>query len=109
MSITVEMVYKQFPDFKESDMKRLVGKSEFTDKDNIILARIAAFGDKNLSIFAAKKEGDKFTELIPEKSRPEIVQSADVKENSNEKGNNLSGVISMDTSIFDERLRRQNG
>lgn len=105
MSITVEMVYKQFPGFKESDMKRLVGKSEFTDKDNITLARIAAFGDKNLSIFAAQKEGDKFTELLPEKNRVEMTKAADISDNKDSEKNNAQ-TIPMDTSIFDIKKKQ---
>lgn len=101
MSITVMDVYKKFPDFGYEKMKKLTGKSDFEDGDTIQLSRIAAFGDKNLSIFAAEKEGKPFVNTIQDDNMKAQIADASGIKTDNAQNANVPAYIPMDKSVFD--------
>lgn len=101
MSITVKDIYKKFPDFSYDKMKRLTGKSEFEENDTIQLSRIAALGDKNLSVFVAEKEGKSFVNTIQnDNMRTQIADASGIK-TDDAKNANIPAYIPMDKSVFD--------
>ncbi len=106
MAITVGAIYAAFPNFDSKDMIRLCnGNKNFNGRTVVSLANIAAFGDKDLSVFVAKKEGKTFTGLLGKNERAEINSAANVKDAGLAQGNDrtpsTAQVIPMDRSIFD--------
>lgn len=106
MTITVGAIYAAFPNFNPKDMIKLCnGNEDLNGRTVVPLANIAAFGDKNLSIFAAEKEGKTFTGLLAKNERAEINSAANVKNAgpAQEKDNNVNSGqgIPLDTSVFD--------
>ena len=57
MSITVKDLFQYDPNFDNAKLQRLTGKKDYQKTDTINLSRLAGLNDKDLSIFAAKKEG----------------------------------------------------
>lgn len=92
MSIRVEDIYKAFPNFKPADMQRLCGTKNYNDKTIVNLKNIAAFGNKDLSIFTARKEGENFINLLPENQRTDFNVMAGVKAPSDNKKNKFINV-----------------
>lgn len=116
MAITVEVLYKQFPHIKPRDVEYLVGSNNY-DSNSIISLKNAAQYDgeyaRDLSIFAASKEGKSFTELLNENKKAElstIVPSLKVEDKDNSKttkANNVPNSIPMDKSVFDIANKKQ--
>ena len=105
MAITVGDIYGQFPNFRPEDMIKLCdGNKDLNGRTVVPLANIAAFGDNNLSVFVADREGKAFTGLLPKNARTKINKDAGIVENTQDKkpGVNLQHqqAIPMDTSIF---------
>ena len=106
MTITVGAIYTAFPNFNPDDMIKLCnGNKDLNGRTVVPLANIAAFGDKNLSVFVAKKEGKTYTGMLPKNERAEINSAAKLKdaEPVQEKDNNANSgrEIPRDTSVFD--------
>ena len=106
MTITVGDIYGKFPNFRPEDMIELCdGNKNLNGRTVVPLANIAAFGNNNLSVFAAEREGKAFTGLLPKNSRTKISQEAGIVENTQDKkpeaGNQNNQTIPKDTSIFD--------
>lgn len=102
MAITVGDIYSQFPNFKQSDMIRLVGSEDFNGRTVVKLSNIASFGNRDLSIFVAKREGKNYTNMLGEKNRTEVNEVAGIKDETpkNEKSESKQDKIPMDLSIF---------
>lgn len=106
MSITVKDLFQYDPNFDRVEIQRLTGKKDYKKTDTVDLSRLAALNDKDLSIFAAKKEGKTFVNYIKDDNmRTQVADASGVKINdekqqSNQNSNNASN-IPMDKSIFD--------
>ena len=106
MSITVKDLFQYDPNFDKAKIQRLTGKKDYKKTDTVDLSRLAALNDKDLSIFAAKKEGKTFVNYIKDDNmRTQVADASGVKINdekqqSNQNSNNASN-IPMDKSIFD--------
>lgn len=106
MTITVGAIYTAFPNFDPDDMIKLCnGNKDLNGKTVVPLANIAAFGDKDLSVFVAGLEGKNYTNLLAKNERIEVNSLAKVQDtelsNQDNKMANSNSVIPMDTSIFD--------
>lgn len=106
MSITVGAIYEAFPNFDQKDMIKLCnGNKNINGKTVVPLQNIAEFGDKNLSIFAAKNEGTSFTSLLDESEEVTICSAANVelspKTQDKDKRADSAQIIPMGKSIFD--------
>lgn len=106
MAITVGDIYAAFPNFKPEDMIKLCnGNENLNGRTQVSLANIAAFGDENLSIFAAKMEGKNYTNLLGEKARADVNAAIGINASEqrpqNEIAQNNTKSIPMDTSVFD--------
>lgn len=108
MGITVEQIYKRFPQFKDSDMKKLVGSSSFDGQTVVSLNRFASYNGqyaKDLSVFVAEKEGVDYTKLLSRSKREETTKLAGINDDkqdslaSTNKPQNNS--IPMGVSVFD--------
>ena len=60
MAITVKDLFQYDPNFEPAKIRRLTGKTNYKKSDTVDLSRLAALNDKDLSVFAAKKEGKTF-------------------------------------------------
>lgn len=103
MTITVGDIYTAFPGFKPSDMIKLCnGNENLNGRTVVSLANIAAFGDKDLSVFVAKKEGKAYTGLLSKGESAEVSAAAGVNKNTGtQEASNNQSQIPMDTSVFD--------
>jgi len=109
MAITVGDIYTQFPTFKPEDMIKLMnGRTDFTGRDTVSLANIAAYKGQfaqELSVFTAKREGKSFVNMYSDDKRQEIAQAANIntdnKNGGKEQQKPVPGYIPMDTSVFD--------
>ncbi len=102
MAITVGDIFTRFPNFKPSDMIKLVGSEDYNGRTTIQLSRIAALGNKDLSIFVAEREGKDYTKILSENSRKEVNEAAGIKDETGtaEETQSKQGKIPMDLSIF---------
>ncbi len=105
MTITVGDIYGKFPNFRPEDMIKLCdGNEDLNGRTVVPLANIAAFGDNNLSVFVAEREGKGFTGLLPKNARTTINKDAGIVENTRDKKseavNQTNQTIPKDTSIF---------
>lgn len=81
MGITVDNIYKRFPQFKPEDMEKLVGRSNFNDNTQISLNNISKYRgsyDQDLSVFTAQKEGNNFINLLSGKKKINIAEDAGI-------------------------------
>lgn len=107
MGITVKDLFQYDPNFDPAKIRRLVGKSNYEKTDTVDLARLAALNDKDLSIFAAKKDRGVINYIADDGIRAQVADASHVKNvknentNQNEQNNNNLGFIPMDKSIFD--------
>lgn len=105
MSITVKDLFQYDPNFEQAKIIRLTGKKNYKKNDTVDLSRLAALNDKDLSIFAAKKEGKTFVNYINDDNmRTQIADAAHInyEENTqNNKNDTLSADIPKDKNIFD--------
>ncbi len=105
MSITVKDLFQYDPNFDKAKIQRLTGKKDYKKTDTVDLSRLAALNDKDLSIFAAKKEGKTFVNYIKDDNmRTQVSDAAGVKtDDKKENMSNANNVTnnSMDKSIFD--------
>lgn len=105
MAITVKDLFQYDPNFEPAKIRRLTGKTNYKKSDIVDLSRLAALNDKNLSIFAAKKEGKTFLNAIQDDNmRKKISEESHIKnedENQNIQNANTAMSIPMDKSIFD--------
>ncbi len=84
MSITVKDLFQYDSNFDPAKIRRLTGKSNFQKTDKIDLSRLSALNDKNLSIFAAKKEGKTFVNSIRDDNmRAQIADASGVTNEKN--------------------------
>lgn len=105
MAITVGAIYTQFPNFNPEDMIKLMnGRTDFSGNDEIPLSNIASYQgrySKDLSIFAAKSEGESFIKLVDKDNSAKIQKQAGINSDKADKNNQTEGIIPMDKSIFD--------
>ncbi len=105
MSITVRDLFQYDPNFPPAKIKILTGKSDYKKSDTVDLARLAALNDKNLSVFAAEKEGKSFVNSIKnDNMRAQVADATGIKneeKNNNNKKENFPSIIPMEKSIFD--------
>lgn len=108
MGITVEQICKRFPQFKDSDMEKLVGSSSFNRQTVVSLNRFASYNGqyaKDLSVFVAEKEGGNYTKLLSGSKREETTKLAginDDKQDSLARTNKpQNNSIPMGVSVFD--------
>lgn len=105
MSITVKDLFQYDPNFDNAKLQRLTGKKDYQKTDTINLSRLAGLNDKDLSIFAAKKEGRVYVNHIQDDNmRTQIADASGVKiddVNNNMANTNNVTNIPMDKSIFD--------
>ncbi len=106
MTITVGDIYSAFPTFSPEAMIKLCnGNKELNGRTVVPLANIAAFGNQELSIFAAEREGKNFTNLVSKEERPKLNKAAGIQDeqvsNQDNKTKSAQQAIPMDTSIFD--------
>ena len=105
MSITVKDLFQYDPNFDKAKIQRLTGKKNYKKSDTIDLSRLAGLNDKDLSIFAAQKEGKTFVNYIQDDNmRTQIADASGVKiDDKKENKSNANNVtnIPMDKSIFD--------
>lgn len=105
MTITVGDIYTAFPGFRPEDMIKLCNGNENLNGRTVVpLANIAAYGDMNLSVFVAGREGKSYTNLLATNERAAVNKAAGVKNDEEEKNNgqgvNNQQTIAMDTSIW---------
>ena len=80
MTITVKDLFQYNPNFEPATIKRLTGKTNYKKSDSVDLSRLAALNDKDLSVFAAKKEGKTFLNSIQDDNmRTQISSAAHIK------------------------------
>lgn len=106
MTITVGAIYSAFPTFNPKDMIKLCNGNENLNGRTVVpLANIAALGNKDLSVFAAKKEGKNYTNLLGKQEQASVNAAAGIKETGQtpkaDKDSNNAQVIPMDKSVFD--------
>ncbi len=105
MSITVKDLFQYDPNFDKAKIQRLTGKKNYKKTDTIDLSRLAGLNDKDLSIFAAQKEGKTFVNYIQDDNmRTQVSDAAGVKiDGKKENKSNADNVtnIPTDKSIFD--------
>ncbi len=105
MTITVKDLFQYDPNFEPAKIRRLTGKSNYKKSDIVDLSRLAALNDKDLSVFAAKKEGKTFLNSIQDDNmRVQIANAAHIKneeKTQNNKNDKMPAGIPMDRSIFD--------
>lgn len=105
MTITVKDLFQYDPNFEPAKIRRLTGKSNYKKSDIVDLSRLAALNDKDLSVFAAKKEGKTFLNSIQDDNmRTQITNAAHIKneeKTQNNKNDKMSAGIPMDKSVFD--------
>ena len=110
MAITVRDIYKAFPSFTDSDMRKLMGSQDYDDNSVVVYSKIANYGGSmamDLSVFAAKKEGEAFVGSLSEKKRKTVAKAAGMGADNQQTGqsNNLAQVpkLPMDVSVFSVR------
>ena len=105
MSITVKDLFQYDPNFDKAKLQRLTGKKDYKKNDTVDLSRLAALNDKDLSIFAAKKEGKTFVNYINDDNmRIQIADAAHTnyeEKTQNNKNDKLNVDIPKDKSIFE--------
>ena len=105
MAITVKDLFQYDPNFEPAKIRRLTGKTNYKKSDTVDLSRLAALNDKDLSVFAAKKEGKTFLNSIQDDNmKTQIADAAHIKneeKTQNNKNNKMPADIPMDKSIFD--------
>lgn len=105
MTITVKDLFQYDPNFEPAKIRRLTGKSNYKKSDIVDLSRLAALNDKDLSVFAAKKEGKTFLNSIQDDNmQVQIANAAHIKneeKTQNNKNDKMPAGIPMDRSIFD--------
>lgn len=105
MAITVRDLFQYDPNFDQAKIRRLTGKTKYKKTDTVDLSRLAALNDKNLSVFAARKEGKSFVNSIQDdKMKTQIADAAGIKneaKNQNNENDNIPANIPMDKSVFD--------
>lgn len=105
MSITVKDLFQYDPNFDKAKIQRLTGKKNYKKSDIIDLSRLAGLNDKDLSIFAVKKEGNSFVNYIQNDNiRLQVADASGIKidnDNKNKSGSGNATNIPMDKSILD--------
>lgn len=105
MAITVKDLFQYDPNFDQAKIRRLTGKTNYKKSDSVDLSRLAALNDKDLSVFAAKKEGKSFLNSIQDDNmRTKIADAARIKneeKTQNNKNADTPAGIPMNKSIFD--------
>ena len=107
MGITVKDLFQYDPNFDPAKIRRLTGKSNYKKTDSVDLSTLAALNDKDLSIFAAKKDRGVINYITDDGMRAQVADASHVKNvknektNKNEQNNSNAGTIPMDKSIFD--------
>ena len=82
MSITVKQLSDKFKYLKPDDFKYLTGKSsEVNENDTVSLSKLASYHKKDIQIFAAKAEGDKFLSMLNGNHKTDITKSAGLDKN----------------------------
>ena len=102
MAITVGDIYRNVQSFTESDMRKLI-IGDFTKDTQVSLAAIARFGNKPLSIYATGKEGNKFTKLLPDEQKNNLVSLQPKLAHTildNTKDTSYVPKLPMDISVF---------
>lgn len=113
MTITVGDIYGAFPSFRPEDMIKLCnGNKNLNGRTVVPLSNIASFGNPDLSIFAAKEEGETFTNLVSKGKRTQLNQAAGIVDNNQDKdknsaNQNVGQAIPMNTSIFDVSQKKK--
>lgn len=106
MTITVDMIYKQFSGFEPKDMTILLGRPDFKKDDVVSLSDISRYKGKlhkELSIFTAQKEKDNYLSLLKGSERTEVSKAAGVEPSQEifRQKAVKTPAIPMDASIFD--------
>ena len=107
MTITVGDIYTAFPSFKPEDMLKLCdGNKNLNGRTKVSLSNIAAFGNDELSVFVAKREGKTYTNLLSKDKRTELNQEAGIVDKNQDKtaasdSKQSARAIPMNTSVFD--------
>ncbi|MCM1339209.1 MAG: hypothetical protein NC191_06025 [Muribaculaceae bacterium] len=78
MSFTVKQISENFSYLKPDDLKYLTGKSDVKGDDTVILSKLAATNKKDIQIFAAKKEGNPFLDLLKGDRKVEVTKVSGV-------------------------------
>lgn len=88
MSITVKQLSNKFKYLKSSDFKYLTGKSSnIKDDDAVSLSKLATYDNKkDIQIFAVKKEGENFLNMLNGSHRFEISNAAGFNKSSQYNG-----------------------
>ena len=76
MGITVKELSTKFHNITESEIRQLIGKSEFKDNDIIPLNNFATCKNMAFKNYAASKEGLSFLELLKEQERINVAKNA---------------------------------
>lgn len=107
MGLTVKDLFEYDINFEPAKIRRLTGKTNYKKNDSIDLLRLAALNDKNLSIFAAKKDKGVVSYITDDSIRTQVANASNVKDVKNkntkeneQKYNNIT-TIPMKKSIFD--------
>ena len=102
MAITVKDLFQYDANFDPVKIRRLTGKTNYKKTDTVDLSRLAALNDKDLSVFAARKEGKSFLGSIQnDDMRTQVADASGMNNKQTEKNNNIPQVIPMDKSVFD--------
>ena len=108
MTLTVGAIFTEFPTFKPEDMEKLVGHKNYNGRTQINLQNVALLKNTDLWTFAAKEEGEHFTNLLPTGQRAGIMKAAglDAKQNVAQAKQPAQtqvsqDVMSMNGSVFD--------
>ena len=93
MSLTVKDLFQYDSNFDPAKIRRLTGKSDYQKTDTIDLSRLAALNDRNLSIFAAKKEGKSFVKSIQnDNMRAQVSNAAKINDGTQQNSQNRGGL-----------------
>lgn len=108
MTLTVGAIFTEFPTFKPEDMEKLVGHKNYNGRTQINLQNVVLLKNTDLWTFAAKEEGEHFTNLLPTGQRVGIMKAAglDAKQDVAQAKQPVltplpQDAMSMNGSIFD--------
>ncbi len=106
MSITVKALWSAFGNLQHDDIVKITGRNDFKKSDTISLSRIAGYNGtsaNDISIWAAKNEGESYTRLLDDSQKVKISQAAGLKETNS----NNNSKMSMNKSIFDVSSKKE--
>lgn len=101
MTLTVGAIFTEFPTFKPEDMEKLVGHKNYNGRTQINLQNVALLKNTDLWTFAAKEEGEHFTNLLPTAQRAGIMKAAGIDAKQPAPTPLPQDAMSMNGSIFD--------